>query len=97
MEATLVQDLVLTDRDFHKIKDLVYRHCGINLTESKKELVRARLAKRLRVGGFNTYPEYMSHVLNDKTGGEFSVFIDSLSTLRVPSSQRFLESFAFLS
>ena len=95
MEATLVQDLVLTDRDFHKIKDLVYRHCGINLTESKKELVRARLAKRLRVGGFNTYPEYMSHVLNDKTGGEFSVFIDSLST-NVTSYFREHQHFEFL-
>jgi chemotaxis protein methyltransferase CheR len=80
MEATLVQDLVLTDRDFRKIKDLVYRHCGINLTDGKKQLVRSRLAKRLRVGGFKTIPEYMSHVLNDKTGGEFSILIDSLST-----------------
>ncbi len=80
MTATLVQDLVLTDRDFHKIKDLVYQHCGINLTESKKQLVRSRLAKRLRVGGFNSFPEYMKHVLDDKTGREFSVLIDSLST-----------------
>jgi chemotaxis protein methyltransferase CheR len=80
MGATLVQELVLTDRDFRQIKELVYKHCGINLTDSKKQLVRSRLAKRLRVGGFKTIPEYMRHVLADKTGREFSTFIDSLST-----------------
>ena len=80
MAATLIQDLVLTDKDFHKIKELVYEHCGINLTESKKQLVRSRLAKRLRLGGFTTFPEYMRHVHNDKTGKEFSILIDSLST-----------------
>lgn len=80
MAATLVQDLVLTDKDFHKIKELVYQHCGINLTESKKQLVRSRLAKRLRIGGFSAFPEYMRHVLNDKTGREFSILIDCLST-----------------
>jgi chemotaxis protein methyltransferase CheR len=46
----------------------------------KKELIRARLAKRLRHGNFNTFSEYMKHVLEDKTGKEFSVLIDSLST-----------------
>ncbi len=95
MDTTLVQDLVLSDRDFYKIKELVYTHCGINLTESKKELVRARLAKRLRVGGFKTFPEYMSHVLNDRTGGEFSMFIDSLST-NVTSFFREHQHFEFL-
>lgn len=79
-ETLTIESLVLTDRDFRKISDMVYEHCGINLHEGKKELVRARLAKRLRVGGFRTFPEYMSHVLEDKTGKEFSILIDSLST-----------------
>jgi len=80
METLTVDALVLTERDFRKISDLVYEHCGINLHEGKKELVRARLAKRLRLGNFKTFPEYMKHVLADKTGNEFSILIDSLST-----------------
>ena len=80
METLTVQNVVLTDRDFHKISDLVYEHCGINLHAGKKELVRARLAKRLRQGNFRTFSEYMRHVLEDTTGKEFSVLIDSLST-----------------
>lgn len=59
---------------------MVYEHCGINLHDGKKELVRARLAKRLRLGKFKTFPEYMKNVLADETGREFSILIDSLST-----------------
>ncbi len=80
METLFVQDVVLSEKDFRKISDLVYKHCGINLHDGKKELVRARLAKRLRNGNFKTFPEYLKHVMEDKTGKEFSILIDSLST-----------------
>ena len=80
METLTVQNVVLSEKDFRRISDLVYKHCGINLHEGKKELVRARLAKRLRLGNFKTFPEYMKYVLDDKTGMEFSILIDSLST-----------------
>jgi len=80
MKMLTIQDVVLTEKDFRTISDLVYKHCGINLHEGKKELVRARLTKRLRMGKFKTFPEYMKHVLEDKTGKEFSILIDSLST-----------------
>ncbi len=80
MQSLLVNDIVLSEKDFYKISQMVYNHCGINLHDGKKELVRARLAKRLRLGKFRTFPEYMKNVLEDKTGVEFSVLIDSLST-----------------
>ena len=80
MNTLSVQDVVLSERDFRKISDMVYKHCGINLHDGKKELVRARLAKRLRLGKFKTFPEYMKHVMADNTGKEFSSLIDSLST-----------------
>ncbi len=80
METLTLENLVLSERDFRKISDLVYQHCGINLHTGKKELVRARLTKRLRAGRFKTFPEYMKHVLEDKSGKEFSILIDSLST-----------------
>jgi len=70
----------LSEKDFRTISDMVYKHCGINLHDGKKELVRARLAKLLRTGNFKTFPEYMKHVTADKTGKEFSALIDSIST-----------------
>jgi hypothetical protein len=85
MEALTLNELILTEKDFRKISQMVYDHCGINLHEGKKELVRARLAKRLRVGNFRTFPEYIDYVLADKTGMEFSILIDSIST-NLPAS-----------
>ncbi len=80
METLLAQNIVLSDKDFHRISDLVYEHCGINLHTGKKELVRARLAKLLRQRNFKTFQEYIKYVFADKTGKEFSILIDSLST-----------------
>jgi len=80
METVTLNDLVLTEKEFRSISQIVYDHCGINLHAGKKELVRARLAKRLRAGNFKTFPEYMDYVLADKTGMEFSILIDSIST-----------------
>jgi chemotaxis protein methyltransferase CheR len=70
----------VSERDFRLISDLVYQHCGINLHEGKKELVQARIAKKLRTSGFHTASEYIEHVLADATGAEFAELIDSLST-----------------
>lgn len=80
MTVLTVQELVLSEKEFRLISDLVYKHCGINLHDGKKELVRARLAKRLREGNFDTFSEYIRHVLEDPTGREFSMLVDSLST-----------------
>ncbi len=80
VETFTIQNFVLTERDFRKISKLVYEHCGINLHDDKKELVRARLTKRLRKGNFKTFSDYIKHVLEDKTGNEFSILVDSIST-----------------
>ncbi len=95
MEAPVIDDLVLSEKDFRMISDLVYKHCGINLHEGKKELVRARLAKRLRLGKFKTFPQYIKHVLEDKSGKEFSILVDSLST-NLTSFFREVQHFDFL-
>ena len=78
--ALMLNEVTLTEKDFQQISGLVYRHCGINLHDGKKELVRTRLAKRLRQGDFKTFPRYINHVLSDTTGKEFSLLIDILST-----------------
>ena len=74
------ESVVLSERDFRKISSMVYEHCGIKLCDDKKELVRARLTKRLRLSNFNSFAQYMKHVLKDKTGKEFSLLIDAIST-----------------
>lgn len=70
----------LRDIDYERISRLVYEQCGINLHEGKRELVKARLGKRLREGNFKSFGDYYNHVTTDEGTDELISMIDSLST-----------------
>src|SRR6185312_132494 len=70
----------LSEHDYKLVSDLVYRHCGINLHEGKKDLVSARLSKCIRNSGYASPPEYLAHLQADASGLMFATMIDSIST-----------------
>jgi chemotaxis protein methyltransferase CheR len=70
----------LKESDFQKISRLVYEQCGINLHDGKKELVKARLGKRLRRGNFSSFSDYYRYVTTAEGQDELVMMIDSLST-----------------
>ena len=70
----------LRDIEYERISRLVYEQCGINLHEGKRELVKARLSKRLREGNFKSFGAYYSYVTTDEGTDELISMIDSLST-----------------
>lgn len=70
----------LTDAEFKRIRDLMHRHCGINLQDGKQQLVQQRVAKRMRTGGFESLSAYLDFVAADATGQEFTLLIDAMST-----------------
>ncbi len=70
----------MTDGDFRKISALIYELCGIHLHEGKKELVKARLGKRLRAGQFPSFREYYQYVVADPSGEELTHLLDSIAT-----------------
>jgi chemotaxis protein methyltransferase CheR len=72
--------LELRDTEFEKISRLVYSHCGIHLHDGKKELVKARLGKRIREGNFRSFADYFEYVKTGEGTDEFIAMIDSLST-----------------
>ncbi len=47
-----------TDQDFSHFRELVSRHTGISLSESKRELVYGRLSRRLRALNISKFSEY---------------------------------------
>jgi chemotaxis protein methyltransferase CheR len=75
-----LQPYELTDVDYERISRLVYDQCGINLQEGKKELVRARLGKRMRLGQFHSFRDYYQYVIHDASGEELVHLLDSIST-----------------
>lgn len=70
----------LTDKEFANFCQLVYQHAGIHLTQQKKELVRARLMKILRVRGLTSFQDYYQLVLEDGSGAELTTLLDAIST-----------------
>lgn len=92
---TVLQETEISDADFKRVAQVVYKHCGIHLTDAKRQLVSARLAKRVRVMGYKTYREYLDSVLSNPNGDEFTTLIDSLST-NLTSFFRENDHFVFL-
>ncbi|MBI5582925.1 MAG: protein-glutamate O-methyltransferase CheR [Deltaproteobacteria bacterium] len=78
--GTTFSEYELTQTDFEKISRLIYEQSGIALHEGKKELVRARLGKRLRQGRFKSFRDYYQFVVQDDTGEELVYLLDSIST-----------------
>jgi chemotaxis protein methyltransferase CheR len=59
---------------------LIYKQCGIHLHDGKKELVRARLAKRLRQTGHKNFSNYYDFLVKDPSGEELVLMLNAIST-----------------
>lgn len=70
----------LTRDLFKKFSDFVYDKTGIYLKSDKQELLKARLGKRLRATGINSFHEYYKYLVNDRKGTELVEFINAVST-----------------
>lgn len=70
----------LTQVQFHAVADLARRGAGIDLKPGKEELVRTRLARRLRARGLGDFDAYLDLVRRDDTGDELTELLDALTT-----------------
>jgi len=80
VQNTILEGPDLTAGQFNKISSLVRGLCGINLHAGKRELVKARLTKRLRRLGLRSFGDYIDCVNADRSGRELTVMLDALST-----------------
>lgn len=69
-----------TERDLSAIIQLVYQRSGISLHHGKRELVTARLQKRVRGGGFTSFAAYLAHVKADRSGQAMTTLLDAIAT-----------------
>lgn len=72
--------MVLSDREFKQISQLAHERFGLELKPGKEALVAARLGKRLRQRGFQSFADYYRHVLSDASGEALTELIDALTT-----------------
>jgi chemotaxis protein methyltransferase CheR len=70
-----------SDRDFERFSRMIYAKCGINLKPHKKNMLEARLRKRLRQLGIETFADYADYVFSDEGHAvELVPLIDEVTT-----------------
>jgi chemotaxis protein methyltransferase CheR len=72
--------LVLPDREFEIIRQMVKAQTGISLSLHKRDLVISRLAKRLRTLGLDSFTQYIEYLRADSEGGELVHMINRITT-----------------
>ena len=80
MAPVLETEFKLNDQDLGRIIKLVYARSGITLHEGKRELVIARLQKRLRALGHSSFSEYVRYVEQEDKGEEVVALLDAIAT-----------------
>ena len=77
--AFAVAESKLTPADFERVRDMIYRHVGINLPPSKRTMVFSRLSRRLRETGHDSFSAYLDSVAGPHTA-EWQQFVNALTT-----------------
>ncbi|NLW87187.1 MAG: protein-glutamate O-methyltransferase CheR [Planctomycetes bacterium] len=80
MSLQALEAVELTEGQFNQISELVKRLCGINLHDGKKELVKARLSKRLRSLNMRSFNQYLEFIASENGPAEVAAMLDAVST-----------------
>ena len=86
MNSTIIHPLSqyskeLSDSEFLKLSNFIYKNYGIKMPISKKGMLQAWLQNRLRENGMNSFKDYCDFVFNGKEGeSEIVHMIDVVST-----------------
>jgi len=73
------QQYLLNNDVFERFRALIYRECGINLTDHKRALFRSRLQKRLSQLGLTSFQDYYDLVVGEQSD-EVITMLDYIST-----------------
>jgi chemotaxis protein methyltransferase CheR len=65
---------------FERIRGIMYRISGVNLTDSKEELIRSRIGKRVRAMGCESFAQYVDFVESEEGREELGRMVDALTT-----------------
>ncbi len=72
--------MAISDEEFNRLRDLIHKRFGINLTEQKRSLLVGRLQKLMRKLNLPTFASYYDYLSHDKTEASLSELVDLIST-----------------
>ena len=80
---TVDREFTFSDRDFERVRKLIYGRAGISLNDGKHAMVYSRLSRRLRETGhqsFDAYLQWLEHVTGPQGDQEWQEFTNCLTT-----------------
>lgn len=69
-----------TERDFERVRALIYNRAGIALSAAKHDMVYSRLARRLRSKKMAFFQEYLDALERNDDPAEWESFVNALTT-----------------
>lgn len=79
----------MSDKEFHALAEFIHTECGIKLPPAKKTMLEARLQKRLRILGLDSYKAYSEHLFSP--GGAESELIHLIDAVTTNTTDFFRE------
>lgn len=74
------REFVFTDKDFEKIRSLIYQRAGISLSQAKTDMVYSRVGRRLRANGYQSFKDYLTYLEQHPEAEEWESFTNALTT-----------------
>ncbi len=78
--ADATQEASLSARDFDRVAAKIFELAGIVIEPQKRQMIHARLARRLRATGLDTFSAYLDVVEAGKDAAELQAFINAITT-----------------
>jgi chemotaxis protein methyltransferase CheR len=79
-QTMMEQQFPLNNDLFSRFRSLVYRECGINLTDHKRAMFTSRLQKRLSQLRLTSFQDYYDLVIGGHSDSELTTMLDYIST-----------------
>ena len=76
------QEFAFSQKDFERVRQLIYAHAGIHLHDGKHAMVYSRLARRLRETGHRSFADYLAWLQSGDANAqaEWQQFVNGLTT-----------------
>ncbi|MCP4429702.1 MAG: protein-glutamate O-methyltransferase [Gammaproteobacteria bacterium] len=74
------QQTTVSDKAYQAIREFIYKEAGINLGDSKQQLVSSRLTKRLKNNNLTSFDDYADLIQDSRNSQEQQMAIDLLTT-----------------
>jgi chemotaxis protein methyltransferase CheR len=86
------EEIIMSDASFNKIRDILYKNCGIYYGENKKNILERQLIKRLSFNNINSFEKYII-LINEPSGKQEIDELNKSITLNETTFFRAIEQF----